>query len=102
MIRLIEIEADEWRVISVPKIEKRLLVEIASDRRLDFGVLTDRNLTAFEADEDYDPVVWFENMTWHDFEVPISDPSTKLSLVIWNANEASEARVAYRLSEKIG
>src|SRR5579871_5153161 len=98
MIRLIEIEPDEWEVIPFPAKPGRIFVEFSSNLRIDFGVVDNKNLKAFEDDaEDFKTVFWSENNTGLEFQIEVG--SNPFYLILWNANETRKGAVAYRFSE---
>lgn len=105
MMRLIELEADEWENIPLDyKFENSsLVIELVADRLIDFGVLDDASLKAFERDKPFERVIWFERSKGpEEFVVRIPSMSLKKYwLVIWNANSNKVAHVCYRFAEPI-
>jgi hypothetical protein len=100
---LIEIAKDDWEKVPLIFEGTSLLVEVVSNRRIDFGVVDETGLLAFERDEeDFNNVVWFENQSGpREFPVDAPPEAKKYWLILWNANEDKKACVCYRFSRPI-
>src|SRR5215510_8073080 len=100
---LIEIGKDDWEQVPLVFEGSTLLVELVSNRRIDFGVVDEAGLRAFEKDEDnINHVVWFENQSGpREFPVTAPPESKKYWLILWNSNEDKKACVCYRFSRPL-
>ncbi len=80
--------------------KRRVLVEVASDRRVDMAIVTQLQFREFQNADDTDELSFdlVEGLRTHDFVVDLA-PESPLSLLIWNSNEDADAFVAYKITD---
>jgi hypothetical protein len=77
---------------------KKIFVEVASNRKIDIGILNESQLKKFYAGEDADVGTdWFENTRTLD-RVFDFDEKAKRYLLFWSSNEEGNALVAYKMT----
>ncbi len=101
MIRLAEdIGFEDYRKVPLDPKFRKVLIEVASNHRIDIAVLDEAQYAAFEESEDGDVpgIDWIDEVRSHDFEFEWPEGQTKLYLVFWNWHEKGEAIVAYKIT----
>lgn len=101
MIQLAEdVEYLESRKVPLDPMASRVLIEFASNRRIDVAVVDTEKLKEFddsEAGDDVKGIEWYEKERARDFEFKIPD-GKKYYLLFWNANDEKPAIIAYRVT----
>jgi hypothetical protein len=103
MIQLAEdIEGYDARKVPIDGSWKRLLIEVASNRKIDIAVVDGETAKKFDDSDSGDDVGidWIiESARQHDFEWERPPGrTTKVFLLFWNANEDDTAIVAYKFT----
>jgi hypothetical protein len=101
MIQLAEdIEYWDSRKVPLDAKFKKVLIEVASNRKIDIAVVDADELEDFEESESGDDVEidWIENTRNTEFEFDYPNDRKKRYLLFWNANEKGDAMVAYKIT----
>ena len=103
MIQLAEdVDGYDARKVPIDPSWTRVLIEVASNRKIDIAVVNAVQAKAFEDSDTGDDVDidWvMESTRQHDFEIEQSgDRKNKQFLILWNANEDKPAIVAYKFT----
>ena len=104
MMRLIELDSDEWEniPIEVDRKVRSLVIEVVSTVPIDLGVVDDEGLKAFEKDDRFSRHHWHERTKGPvELQVDVPTGRRKLWLILWNANSRKDAVVAYRFGEPV-
>ncbi len=90
---------DSRKVPLNPKL-KRIVVEVASNRKIDVAVVDAAQEREFEESPTGDEadIDWIESVRNYDFEFQFPENEGKYYLLFWNSNEKGEAMVAYKIS----
>jgi hypothetical protein len=105
MIQLAEdIGYEDYRKIPLEAKYKKVLIEVASNRKLDVAVANEKQMKAFDEAEDAENVDidWIENIRSYDFEFEFPPEKQRHYLILWNSNEEYEddegAIAAYKIT----
>ena len=103
MIQLAEdIEGYDARKVPIDPSLSRVLIQVASNRKIDIAVVDAATAKKFDKSETGDDVDidWImENTRQHDFEFEApSDKKKQHYLLLWNANEDEPAIIAYKFT----
>lgn len=100
MIQLAEeVSYLDTRKVPLDPRQKRVFVEVASDRQIDLAVVDAEQLKQFDESSTGDDVDidWTEYVRSYEFEYEFPDRK-KRYLLFWNANDRDDAVIAYKIT----
>jgi hypothetical protein len=95
-----EVESLDSRKVPLGTRFKRIFLELASDRAIDFAIVNEKQLKDFEASETGDDVEidWTAHVRAYEDEYELPEDNGKRYLLLWNANSDDDATIAYKIT----
>ncbi len=95
-----DIDSTDSRKVPLSAKFKRIFLEVAADREIDFAIVNEQQLKDFEASDTGDDVDidWVPYVRSHEGEFEMPGGNGKRYLLLWNANADDEATIAYKIT----